>query len=96
MASVSISRVKILRLLGYETELQIIFAMILFDFSVSTILKAIYFYCVSEMTRDMKMVSICTQDPKFYRAVLPKAECLSSLCENCPSNRHIKTAAGCS
>lgn len=79
MASVSISWVKTLRLLGYETELQIIYAMIIFGFSVSTILKAICFYCVSEMTRDMKMVSICTQDAKFYCAVLPKAEYLSSL-----------------
>lgn len=54
MASVSISWVKTLRLLGYETELRIIYAMILFGFSVSTILKAICLYCVSEMTRDMK------------------------------------------
>lgn len=66
-------------MLGYETELQIIYVMALSSFSVSSILKAIYFDCVSDPVRDMKMVSICTHDAKFYRVVLPNAKCLSSL-----------------
>lgn len=78
-APVSISWVKTLSLLGYEAELQIIYAMVLSSFSVSTVLKAIYFYCVSDLASDMKMVSICTHEAKFYRAALPKAKYLSSL-----------------
>lgn len=48
MVSISISWVKALRILGYETEFQIIYATALSSFSVSAILKAIYFYCVSD------------------------------------------------
>lgn len=60
MVSVSIPCVKTLSILGCESESKIIYVAANSSFSISTILKAIYFYCVLDLARDMKMVSICT------------------------------------